>query len=454
MKRIILTRLLPVFLGMLFLLPSVGRTEEAPFEAVPCSKDGVDVFMEAFAAVCPGGILNGMPADEAHCWNVTPDSVAAQTDIRIFKFSNSCESYALADGQACHLCDGLGGSGFLNAVPWDYDGDGRTDLITASSWGSGIHRTEISVFIRATGTAKVLYSTMLEPVDPGDLAVVLETPAPDATPEIGLRLVDIRNPDPADFAHLRYRVTGTWLPLPFLVTRLPRWNGEAAAPLLGAWYLERSTEILAVIFSEDGTMTLRTIDAEAGTYEEYSARYWIDGQNLIYEALRETGVWPFALEGDTLSLYLFGPEPMVFTRLSATDSDWWAKLRPRYRPGDTSRAEIDYGASEHFTREEMDAAIGMIRETFAGWYGCEMDRLAYTSDEESAREFEYYAGPERRKTGRNYVDGIVFASSFRTPPEEEGSPASGLNPDDTYTGWRWILLKTDAGAWELVTWGY
>ena len=33
-------------------------------------------------------------------------------------------------------------------------------------------------------------------------------------------------------------------------------------------------------------------------------------------------------------------------------------------------------------------------------------------------------------------------------------PGSGLNPDQEYIGWSWILLQTEEGQWELITWGY
>ena len=71
----------------------------------------------------------------------------------------------------------------------------------------------------------------------------------------------------------------------------------------------------------------------------------------------------------------------------------------------------DDGVSERFTHEQMDAAISVIKNEFLSWYGCELHSIAYASDEKSASEYRYYAGPESRKTGKNYADGIVFTSS-------------------------------------------
>lgn len=114
----------------------------------------------------------------------------------------------------------------------------------------------------------------------------------------------------------------------------------------------------------------------------------------------------------------------------------------------------DDGVSERFTYEQMDAAISVIKNEFLSWYGCELHSIAYASDEKSASEYRYYAGPESRKTGKNYADGIVFTSSFHSATENEAYPGSSLNPDAEYTGYSWILLQTEEGQWELMTWGY
>lgn len=133
---------------------------------------------------------------------------------------------------------------------------------------------------------------------------------------------------------------------------------------------------------------------------------------------------------------------------------WVESLQPKYLPGDISQVTIDYGESEYFTHEQMDAAIAVIKDRFLDWYNCELHSIAYTSDEQSASEYQCYAGSESRKTGKTYVDGIVFISSFHSAAENEEHPGTGLNPDQEYTGWSWILLQTEEGQWELVTWGY
>ena len=108
------------------------------------------------------------------------------------------------------------------------------------------------------------------------------------------------------------------------------------------------------------------------------------------------------------------------------------ELMPAY--GDTSHVQIDYGTSEHFTREEMDAAIAVILREFSTphepgqedslseWAGFTLHQISYVSDERSQRQFEYYGrtfhyrGNDgyRDSLGRPYVDGIYFQTSFHT----------------------------------------
>lgn len=314
---------------------SAARAESADgtvYEA-PCSKNGVNEFMSAFEAANPSGILNGYPASEEYCYNVTPDIVAAETDIQIFKFGNSCESFAMVDGAVYPLCKGFGGFGFLNAMPWDYDGDGQTDLMIASSWGSGIHRSEISVFSRAAKTCTLIYSTMFEQEPQIDLAVFLEAPTQGTAPEIVLRQVKILCPEDYNFASLRYQVTGPFQPtLPF-ITSLPSWNEEAAFPLLGVWHctVEEGGDALdmSLEFFHGGTFALRYIDTENHQYTEERAQYRIDGDSMIWITPEETNIHTFTIRNDELTLLFFGVVPSIFTRLSEEEYAWWESLRPK-----------------------------------------------------------------------------------------------------------------------------
>ena len=142
-----------------------------------CTKDSVDEFMSIIGEVELGGLSAGMKLDEEHCYNVTPLSVATQTDIKIFKFSDFCVSLALIDGEVYSICESFGGFGFVDAVPWDYDGDGNLDLLIASSWGSGLHRSIISVFNTTTKESLIVYDTSTTDNPSVDLFVATASPS-------------------------------------------------------------------------------------------------------------------------------------------------------------------------------------------------------------------------------------------------------------------------------------
>ncbi|MBR5515195.1 MAG: hypothetical protein IKU52_03215 [Clostridia bacterium] len=125
-----------------------------------CTKDYVDEFISIIGKLELGDLTSGTKLEKEHCYNVTPLCVCAQTDIKIFKFSDSCLSLALIDGEVYSVCDSFGGYGFVNAVPWDYDEDGNLDLLVASSWGSGLHRSVISVFNTTTKESILVYDTL------------------------------------------------------------------------------------------------------------------------------------------------------------------------------------------------------------------------------------------------------------------------------------------------------
>ena len=141
-----------------------------------------------------------------------------------------------------------------------------------------------------------------------------------------------------------------------------------------------------------------------------------------------------------------------------------AELLPAY--GDISHVMIDYGASEHFTHDEMDAAIAFILNDFSavhepdqennlsGWTGFILHEIQYVSDELSRDQFETYGirYGYRDSQGRPYVDGIYFQSSFHTRMTDDGWTGfeSGIN----YGGYGWTLLLTEDGEWEYATSGY
>lgn len=142
------------------------------------SKDYVSEFMELLGEkVELGGLLSGFVLDEEHCFNVTPPQVAAETDMKIFKFSDSCASFVLLDNNIYEICTSFGGYGFLNAVPCDFDNDNNIDLLVASSWGSGVHRSIISIFNSVTKESIVLFDSSNTENPNVDLFVAITTPS-------------------------------------------------------------------------------------------------------------------------------------------------------------------------------------------------------------------------------------------------------------------------------------
>ena len=142
------------------------------------SKDQVVEFMELLGGEIElGGLSSGLVLDEEHCYNVTPPQVAAETDMKIFKFSDSCVSFVVLDNKIYELCSSFGGYGFVNAVPCDFDNDGNKDLLVASSWGSGLHRSIISVFNSVTKESTVIYDTSDTDNPSIDLFVTSTTPS-------------------------------------------------------------------------------------------------------------------------------------------------------------------------------------------------------------------------------------------------------------------------------------
>lgn len=154
--------------------------QENEYETMKTSitKDSVKEFMELLGGEIElGGLSSGFVLDEEHCYNVTPQQVASETDMKIFKFSDSCASFVMFNNEIYPLCEWFGGYGFVNAVPCDFDNDGNKDLLVASSWGSGMHRSIISIFNSVSKETTILYDTSNTEIPQTDLFVAAVTPS-------------------------------------------------------------------------------------------------------------------------------------------------------------------------------------------------------------------------------------------------------------------------------------
>lgn len=102
----------------------------------------------------------------------------------------------------------------------------------------------------------------------------------------------------------------------------------------------------------------------------------------------------------------------------------------------------------------MDTAIQLIQDEFAGWKGCELHSLRYTSDACNTSENIQWMNDLAK--GQNldvtFIQCIQFESDFHSPknPKDQGA----WNLDEEYTDWQWWLARTDKGDWKLMTWGY
>jgi putative hemolysin len=143
----------------------------------------------------------------------------------------------------------------------------------------------------------------------------------------------------------------------------------------------------------------------------------------------------------------------------------WSYYRGECQPGDiiyntidenvaedveANAYEIDYGTSDIYTQEDMEAAVAAIMNAFENEWEvkCEMHKLAYAGDERSQQELPNV----QLRSDAPYAQALVMLSDFHTPanPEE----AMAFEPDYEYTDYNWILGRTEGGEWTVIDWGY
>ncbi len=128
--------------GTVFLTDSSGVQFENTKYVLNPTNEGVEEFLN---------LIDWQDEEENGKWyNVTPDAIKEEIGIQIFKNDRWYSSVALIDGKTYQLGEYFGGTGFMSGVPCDFDNDGVKDILFTSSWGSGIHRTEVNVFNMAT----------------------------------------------------------------------------------------------------------------------------------------------------------------------------------------------------------------------------------------------------------------------------------------------------------------
>ena len=120
--------------------------------------------------------------------------------------------------------------------------------------------------------------------------------------------------------------------------------------------------------------------------------------------------------------------------------------------GNVSKVKVDYGTSSIYSKEDMDAAIEVIKKQFSTFEGCELHNLSYKSDEESnnADNIAWMNDLEKGDHDKEvFVQCIAFDSSFRSPKKGGGA----WEANEEYK-WSWWLARSEGGKWKLMTWGY
>lgn len=122
--------------------------------------------------------------------------------------------------------------------------------------------------------------------------------------------------------------------------------------------------------------------------------------------------------------------------------------------GGKKEVTVDYGSSERYTQEDMDAAVKVIRAKFDTWKGCELHALRYGGDAECTEENLAWLnelGLAQQGEG-GFTECMEFLSDFHSP--KSSAEAGAFNVDFEYTDWQWWLARRPGGEWVLLTWGY
>lgn len=113
--------------------------------------------------------------------------------------------------------------------------------------------------------------------------------------------------------------------------------------------------------------------------------------------------------------------------------------------GNVKNVKVIDVESEIYTSDDINSAIKTIVKEFdKDWKGCTLKEIYYAGDETS-KNYQDWAD-------RNNADEvIVLLSSF----DVDSSGGNGsLNPNSTYDGWNWILVRNRGGQWKHVDHGY
>lgn len=113
--------------------------------------------------------------------------------------------------------------------------------------------------------------------------------------------------------------------------------------------------------------------------------------------------------------------------------------------GNVNNVQTREVESELYSQAEINEAIEEIKKDFkTNWKGCTLTEIYYAGDDIS----KGYQGWAERN---NADEVIVLESSFDV---DSSGGAGSLNPNSTYSKWKWILVRTNKGTWKHVDHGY
>ena len=116
--------------------------------------------------------------------------------------------------------------------------------------------------------------------------------------------------------------------------------------------------------------------------------------------------------------------------------------------GKISEATTHSVDSDMYSQEDIASAIDVIKKEFkSNWKGCTLKEIYYAGDDSS---IACQDRAERNDTDE-VIEVIVLLSSFDV--DFSGGDGS-LNPNSTYNGWNWILVRANRGQWQHVDHGY
>lgn len=106
---------------------------------------------------------------------------------------------------------------------------------------------------------------------------------------------------------------------------------------------------------------------------------------------------------------------------------------------------VEWEPSTLYTDADIKDAMDTVIAYFgAEFKGCTLKKLSYPGDASSDLFNEWAEEYESDEA-------IVLDSSFDT----DASGGDGtLNPNSSYNGWQWILVRDNGGTWEVKTYGY